>query len=69
MALEDDVKGWLTSKAIWGGIIAAVATIAGAFFKVEFPEGFQGDVAASLAALFGSALAIYGRVKAVKKIG
>lgn len=68
MSLEDDVKSWLTSKTVWGGLIAALATIAGAFLKVEFPADFQSQLAADAATLFGSALAIYGRIRAVKKI-
>jgi len=68
MSFDDDIKSWLTSKTIWGALIAAVATVAGAYFKVEFPADFQAQFATDAATLFGSALAIYGRIKAVKKI-
>jgi hypothetical protein len=69
MSLEDDVKSWLTSKTIWGAIIAAASPVAASVFKLEFPPEFSADLAGQLGALFGALLAIYGRVKAVKKIG
>lgn len=68
MSLEDDVKSWLTSKTIWGGVIATAASIAGVIFKVEFPADFATEVSSQLVAVFGGLLAVYGRVKAVKKI-
>lgn len=69
MSLEDDVKGWLTSKTVWGGIIAALSAIASAVFELQIPVDFTTEVATNLAGLFGAGLAIYGRIKAVKKIG
>lgn len=68
MSLEDDVKSWLTSKTIWGGLIATGASVAGAVFKIEFPQDFVVEVSTQIAAVFGGLLAIYGRAKAVKKI-
>lgn len=68
MGLEDDVKGWLTSKTVWGAIIAGLSAILSAVFKLDFPVDFTVEIANSLAGFFGAALAIYGRVKAVKKI-
>jgi hypothetical protein len=69
MALEDDVKSWLTSKTIWGAIISAGGAIASAVFKLEIPVDVTTELAANLATIFGAALAVYGRVKAIKKIG
>lgn len=68
MSLEDDVKSWLTSKTILGSLFAGVATIAGAYFKVEFPLDFATQMATDIATLFGVVFAIYGRITAVKKI-
>ncbi|HBE45738.1 MAG TPA: hypothetical protein DDW17_09955 [Deltaproteobacteria bacterium] len=61
-----ETKGLLTSKTIWGAIIAIAATalkIAGYDIGGD-TEGFVNDIIA----LLGSAIAIYGRIKAVKKI-
>jgi hypothetical protein len=68
MSLNDDVKGWLTSKTVWGGIIAAVSSVLSAVFKLEIPVEATTEIATSAAGIAGGLLAIYGRVKAVKKI-
>lgn len=60
------VKGLLTSKTVWGGLItlAAVGTqMAG--IDIGDQAGWLNDVMA----LIGAGLAIYGRITAVKKIG
>jgi hypothetical protein len=61
-----ETKGLLTSKTIWGAIIAIAATalkIAGYDIGGD-TEGFVNDIIA----LLGAGIAIYGRIKAVKKI-
>ncbi len=61
-----ETKGLLTSKTIWGAIIAIAATalkIAGYDIGGD-TESFVNDIIA----LLGAAIAIYGRIKAVKKI-
>lgn len=68
MSLEDDVKSWLTSKSVWGGILAGGSAIASAVFKLEFPVDFTVEMTNAIVGFFGAALAIYGRIKAVKKI-
>jgi len=68
MSIENEVKSWLTSKTILGAVIAGVASVASVVFKVEFPVGFATEVGTSLAGVFGALLAVYGRIKAVKKI-
>lgn len=68
MSLEDDVKGWLASKTVWGGIIAAASAVAGTFFKLEFPADFTAQLATEITTLVGAAIAIFGRIRAVKKI-
>lgn len=70
MSLEDDVKSWVTSKTVWGAIIAALSAIASTVFKLdEVPIDIVTELALNLATISGSILAIYGRIKAVKKIG
>lgn len=66
-----DSKAWYASKAVWGGIIAVLAAIAGAFGYVISPE-LQTELANQIVAgagVVGGMLAIYGRVKAEKAIG
>jgi hypothetical protein len=71
----DDYKTLLTSKTFWGAIIAGVAGLAGAFGH-NIPAGDQQDIVNQVSAgagaaftVIGAALAIYGRIKAEKKIG
>lgn len=62
----DGVKNFLTSKTIWGAVLALAAAGAGlAGFDIGDAEGWVAD----LVAMFGAGFAIYGRVKAVKRIG
>jgi hypothetical protein len=61
----DDVKGLLESKTIWGALIAILATISQLFgWDLGNTDGF----AEQLTALIGGAIAIFGRIKAVKRI-
>lgn len=74
----DDTKSLLASRTVWGAIIAIAASIAGA---LGFGVGAAEQAAAlslvdqvlgewdRLAALAGAALALYGRVKATRRIG
>ena len=63
-------KKWYQSNAVWGGIIALLAAIAGAFGFSIGAEDQAGlvDAALSVAGAIGGVLAIYGRVKADKYI-
>jgi hypothetical protein len=67
----DGVKGFLNSKTIWGGIIAALGAAA-SLFGLDFGAA---DQAATLEAVYniisaaGALLAIIGRVQATKTIG
>jgi hypothetical protein len=61
----DDVKGLLESKTIWGALIAIVATISQLF---GWDLGNTDGLAEQLTALIGGAVAIVGRIKAVKRI-
>lgn len=67
----EGLKGMFKSKTVWGGAIAALAGVLGIFgYQLEAAD--QATLAEAIsngAALVGGLLAIYGRVKATKKIG
>lgn len=62
----EDFKGALTSKTIWGAIIAIIGAILSAF---HLDSGALAGSDGEIVTLIGSVLAIIGRIKAVKKIG
>jgi hypothetical protein len=64
--MENEVKSPWASKTIWGAV-AVVAVAVGQVAGVEL--GDADKWAESITLLIGAAFAIYGRVKAVKKIG
>jgi hypothetical protein len=69
--VEKDYKGLLASKTVWGAAIAVIASVA-SLFGYSLTDGDQQaiiEIVSTLAASLGGLLAIYGRVKASKKIG
>ncbi len=67
----EENKSWWQSKTVWGGIIAFVAGIAGAF-GIDIPGTEQAAISEAVYAVavgVGSLLAVYGRLKANRKIG
>ncbi|WP_322895195.1 MULTISPECIES: hypothetical protein [unclassified Yoonia] len=64
-------KHALKSKAIWGGVVAVGGGVAGFFGYSMSPEDtVQLPVLlASIASSVGGVLAIFGRIKADRKIG
>lgn len=64
----DAVKPWYQSRAVWGGIVAAVAGVAGAF-GLAIDEPSLVEISMNLSAAVGGILAIYGRYKADRAIG
>lgn len=64
-------KSFLTSKTVWGGLIALVAGLAGlAGYAIGADEqAALVDHIDSLMAAIGGIIAIYGRVVATKSIG
>lgn len=67
----NDVKGFFESKAIWGGVIAFAAGVAGLLgYSVSDADAEQ--IVAYItggASVAGGIYAIYGRIKASKRIG
>ena len=62
----DGVKSFLASKTIWGAILVMVST---GLRLTGIDIGDSGPWVENITTLVGAALAVYGRVKAVKKIG
>ncbi len=56
-----DSKSWYASKAMWGGIVAAVGAVADMFTQ-------GGPTPANVTALGGALFAIYGRYVATQQI-
>ncbi|MDA0338132.1 MAG: hypothetical protein O2782_23420 [bacterium] len=65
-----DEKAWYQSRTVWGGLIAVLAAVAGAFgFSIGGED--QAALVEAVAAVAGAAggiVAIWGRVKATKSI-
>ena len=62
----NEVKGILQSKTVWGAALAVVATLAQ---LAGYDIGDTNFLAEQIVAVIGGALAIYGRITAVTKIG
>ena len=62
----NDTKNFLTSKTIWGAMIALIATM---LHMMGFDVTGMDGTAEEIVTIAGAAMAIYGRIKAVKKIG
>ena len=73
----EQTKRWFESAGVWGGIVAALAGVAGLFGYTITPED-QAQIAStasrvaelvlSVGALGGGILSIFGRVRASKTI-
>lgn len=66
-----EIKSLLASKTIWGALIAVFAgvlSLAGYSISADDQASLL-ELAAGLASTTGGAFAIYGRIKASKKIG
>jgi hypothetical protein len=69
--LNDDPKSALSSRAVWGGVVAIVAGAAGLFGYAVSPEdvGALTELISGGAAVIGGILAIIGRIRATRRIG
>lgn len=65
-----DEKKWYTSKSIWGGIVTVLALALTAFgYGIGADDqAALVDYAVSIGGAVGGLLAIYGRIKASKKV-
>lgn len=62
----NEVKGILESKSVWGALLAIAGTVAS---LLGYDIGDTNGLANEIVVLVGSVVAIYGRVKAVKRLG
>lgn len=62
----NEVKGILESKSVWGALLAIAGTVASLF---GYDIGDTNGLANEIVVLAGSIIAIYGRIKAVKRLG
>lgn len=71
MVDSTDYKSAFASRAVWGGIIAILASALGLWGYSISPDDQARiiDIVVSLGGAVGGAMAIYGRIKATKKIG
>lgn len=67
----EGVKSFLSSKGVWGGLVAVAGAVAALLGYTVTPEDMEGVVSAAgaIAAAVGGVVAIVGRVVASKKIG
>lgn len=68
----DDVKGFLQSKTIWGGVLAVAAPIAAHVFHITITDLDTQQIAETISgivAAVGGVIAIFGRIIATKQIG
>ena len=67
----NDTKPWYASKGVWGGIIAAVAGLAGMFGYAISDADVSSltEVATGLVAAIGGAVSVIGRIVATKRVG
>lgn len=66
-----DTKFWYQSKTVWGALIAIAASLLQAG-GIDFDAAGQDQLADNLVALsgaIGGLVAIYGRLKAEKRLG
>lgn len=67
----DGIKQWYQSKAVWGGVIAIVASLV-QLMGYRISDDLQGDLAdqaVTLAGVVGGLVAIWGRIAATRGIG
>jgi hypothetical protein len=68
----EDSKAWYASKGIWGSVVAIGAGIAGTIWGVSVTEADQTTIVSAITAVGGAVgglIALWGRLKASKKVG
>lgn len=73
MSTETPVKPWWQSLAVWGGILTVLSGLGLTGIQIDVETGdFHGNVyalCASVMNLLTGVAAVYGRVRAVTRIG
>lgn len=71
MSEQEENKKWYLSKGVWGGLVAALAGLAGLFGYAVSPDDqvALADAIPSAISAVGGLIAVLGRIKANKKIG
>jgi hypothetical protein len=66
-----DIKPWYASRSVWGGVVALLSALGGAFGFVVSPDAMTGltEALVLLGTSAGSLFALYGRIVATKRIG
>lgn len=64
----DEAKSLLASKTVWAGLIGVAASLFGLTMGAEDQAGLA-DLAVQIVTAVSGLVAIYGRVKATKRIG
>ncbi len=66
-----EVKSLIASKTFWGAFVAVAAGVFGLFGYAVTPEDqvWLVDSIAAVGAIAGGVVAVYGRIKASKRIG
>lgn len=68
----NDNKPWYASSGVWGGILAAGVGLVALITHTTITQADVSSLAGDLAAIGGAVggiIAVYGRIKATKKIG
>ncbi|WP_430440532.1 hypothetical protein [Shinella sp.] len=68
--MNDDAKAWYQSRAVWGALVAILASLANAA-GVEVRAGDEGELADLLVAAVGTLgglVALYGRILARRRV-
>lgn len=71
MSEQEENKKWYLSKGVWGGLVAALAGLAGLFgYAISADDqAVLADAIPSAISAVGGLLAVLGRIKASTKIG
>ncbi len=67
----DGMKSFLTSKTVWGGLLAVASALIGLFgYTMTAADTAEAmGAVTSITAGIGGVIAVYGRVVATKRIG